>query len=101
EPDDGRADLDNLTGPFVAGDDRIRDRDDVPPLIELEVGVADSDSVRSHEDVVRAYLRIVDVREDGSLRSLKDQGFHGSPSPDGCSRRYEDFHVACAGSGEP
>ena len=76
EPDDGRAGLDDLAAPFVAGDDRIRDRNDVAALVELEVRVTDPDGVRSNEDVVGADLGMIDVCEDGSLGGFKDQGFH-------------------------
>jgi hypothetical protein len=39
------ADLDDLAAPLVPGDDRVRDRNDVAPLVELEVRVADADGV--------------------------------------------------------
>ena len=86
EPADGRAGLDDLAAPFVAGDDRIRDRNDVAALVELEVRVTDTDGVGADEDVVGADLGMIDVGDDGLLGSFKDQGFHRSPSSrTGCS----------------
>src|SRR5207248_919853 len=48
---DGAADIGDLTGPLVTWDDRVRNGDDVPALVELEVGVADADVVRADEDL--------------------------------------------------
>ena len=95
-PTDG-AGLDDLAAPLVPGDDRVRDRDDVAALVELEVRMADADGVGLDEDLVGADLRMIDVGDDRLVGGLEDQGFHRSPWI-GCSSswrrgRDQDLHV--------
>ena len=75
----GRSGLGDLAGPLVAGDDRVRDGDDVPALVELEVRVADADVARAHEHFVGADLRVPDIGHDRFVWGLEDQRLHRSP----------------------
>ena len=68
--------LGDLTGPLVARDDRIRHRDDVAALEELEVGVADADIPRTHEHLVGRDRRDVDLGHRRAPRFLENQRFH-------------------------
>ena len=72
----GRPGLDDLAAPLVPGDDRIRDGDDVPALVELEVGMADADGVGLDEHLVGADLRMADLGHDRLMRGLEDQCLH-------------------------
>ena len=75
----GRTGLDDLAGPLVPGDDRIRDGDDVPAFVEFEVRMADTDRVGLDEHLVGSDLRVVDLGNDGFVGSLEDEGLHRSP----------------------
>jgi hypothetical protein len=51
------ADRDDLGRPFVTGDDRKLERDDVPPGEQLQVAVADADTPAGQQDLVLGDLR--------------------------------------------
>src|SRR5207302_1022984 len=68
-----RADLGDLARPLVAGDDRVRDRDDVTPLIQLEVRVTDADVARTDEDLVRRDGRHLELLDRRAPRLLEYQ----------------------------
>src|SRR5205814_10321595 len=70
------ADLGHLAGPLVPGDDRVLDRDDVAPGVELEVGVADADRMGPDEYLVGTDRRRVQLRDHRALRRLEYQCFH-------------------------
>jgi hypothetical protein len=78
---DGGPHLDHLAAPLVARHDRVGDRDDVAPLVELEVRVADTDGVRADEHLVGADLGMLDVGHDCAARRFEDKGLHVLPPP--------------------
>jgi hypothetical protein len=61
-PPDGTADLDNLSGPFVADHRRIRFRPQAfeNPFDDLRIGPADGHSLYSSKDFVLCGLRGID-----------------------------------------
>ena len=73
-------DLRDLARPLVARDDRIRDRDDVSALVELEVRVADADVPRAHEHLVRRDRGHIDVADHRAFRFFEHQRFHPNRS---------------------
>ncbi len=75
---DGAPHLGDLAGPLVTRDDRIRDRDDVPALVELEVRMADADVAGADEHLVRRDRGHLQVGDDSLPGFLEDQRFHVS-----------------------
>ena len=69
-------DLGDLARPLVSGDDRVVDGDDVAPLVELEVGVADPDVSRANQHLVGRDRRYLEVAHDCAARLLEHERFH-------------------------
>src|SRR5581483_12442735 len=59
---------------------RVRDRDDVAALVQLEVGVADADVARADEHLVRGDRRGLQVTNNRTTWFFEHERFHVTPS---------------------